>query len=354
LLAWRATGLVTGAAALIAGRARYRHRGLAVGQLALAAAESAWYARRLLRGDRWSDPTAARIDAATAAGIVLLGQANLPYADRSTWINWPPWTLGANAICGQAMGVTSVPQAVAGAAAVIGASAAQSQRAGDALADSVALSAFFSVARLLAGQTRGSAVRLEHARARALAEGRRLAQARERSVQLRVLHDHALQTLETIASGRFSDLNLLRSHARAEAARLSREVHAAGAAAHSLADRLGLVLAEHAELLIEFECPELPDIAEPVIAAFCGATDEALTNVQKHARANGARVTVHNADGLLTVTIADKGIGFDQSAARGGFGMRESIERRMRDAGGGVRVESAPGAGTQITLRQPA
>jgi hypothetical protein len=354
LLAWRATGLVTGGAALIAGRARYRSRGLAVAQLALAAGESVWYARRVVRADRWSDMTASRADAATAAGIVLLGHANLEHADRSTWINWPPWTFAANVICGQAMGVASAAQAVAGAAGVIGASAAQNRRVGGALADSAALSAFFLVARLLAVQTRGSAVRLEQARARALAEGRRLAQARERSAQLRVLHDHALQTLETIASGRFTDLELIRSHARAEAARLDRELSRAGAPAHSLADRLGTVLAEHAGLLIEFECPALPDIPEPVIQAFCGATDEALTNVRKHARANRVRVSVHNADRLLTVTITDKGIGFDQSMARGGFGMRESIDRRMRDAGGSARVESAPGAGTRVTLRQPA
>jgi signal transduction histidine kinase len=354
LLAWRATGLVTGGAALIAGHARYRSRGLAAAQLALAAGESVWYARRVVRADRWSDITASRTDAATAVGVVLLGHANLGYADRSTWINWPPWTFAANVICGQAMGVASAPQAVAGAACVIGASVVHNRRVAEAWADSAALSAFFLVARLLAVQTRGSAVRLEQARARALAEGRRLAQARERSAQLRVLHDHALQTLETIASGRFTDLELVRSHARAEAARLDRELNRAGAPAHSLADRLSTILAEHAALLIEFECPELPDISEPIIQAFCGATDEALTNVRKHARANWVGVSVHNADGLLTVTITDKGIGFDQSMARGGFGMRESIDRRMRDAGGSARVESAPGAGTRVTLRQPA
>jgi hypothetical protein len=104
LLAWRATGLATGAAALIAGHARYRSRGLCGAQLALAAGESAWYAWRVLRGDRWSDTTASSIDAATAVGIVLLGHANLEPADRSTWINWPPWTFAANVICGQAMG----------------------------------------------------------------------------------------------------------------------------------------------------------------------------------------------------------------------------------------------------------
>ena len=92
------------------------------------------------------------------------------------------------------------------------------------------------------------------------------------------------------------------------ATRLGRELDKSGMAGHSFADRLAAVLAEHAGLLIEFECPGLPDIPEPVTAACCGATSEALTNVRKHAHADRARVTVHTAGGLLTVTIADEGI----------------------------------------------
>ena len=354
LLAWRATGLATGAAALIAGRAHYRSQGLAVTLLALAAGESAWYTRRVLRCDRWFDAAASGIDAATAACVVLLGHANLERPDRSTWINWPPWTFAANAVCGQAMGVASAERAVAGAACVIGANATQSRLAGEVTADAAALAGFFLVGRLLAAQTRGSAVRLEQALALASAESHRLAQARERSIQLRMLHDHALQTLETIAGGQLADLDLIRSCARAEAARLDLELNGSGAAVHSLAHRLGAVLAEHTGFGIEFECPELPDVPEPVIQAFCGATDEALTNAGKHAHASLARVIVHDTGGLLTVTIADRGVGFDQSAPRGGFGMRESIGRRMRDVGGIALVESTPGAGTQVTLRWPA
>jgi signal transduction histidine kinase len=120
----------------------------------------------------------------------------------------------------------------------------------------------------------------------------------------------------------FTDLDLVRSYARAEAARLGRELNRTRAAAHSFADRLGAVLADHTELLIEFECPDLPDVSEPAIQAFCGATNEALTNVRKHAHANRVRVSAQNTDGILTVTIADKGVGFDQSTVRGGFGMR--------------------------------
>jgi signal transduction histidine kinase len=163
-----------------------------------------------------------------------------------------------------------------------------------------------------------------------------------------------LQTLETIASGRFTDLDMVRRHARAEAARLGRELSGADAAPQSFAGRLGTVLDEHPGLLIEFECPDLHDVSEPVIAAFCGAAGEALTNVRKHAQATQVRVAVKNAGDSLTITIADKGVGFDPLMARGGFGMRESIERRMREAGGAARVESAPGAGTRITLEWPA
>jgi signal transduction histidine kinase len=354
LLSWRGTGLMTGAAALIGGGARYRSRALAIAQLALAAGESAWYARRALRRDRWPDATASVVDAAAGAAIVLLGHANLDRADRPTWINWPPWTFAANVICGQAMSVAGIAKATAGAAAVIGSNTAQSRNPTDTVADSAGLAAFFLVARFFAAQMRGSAVRLEQARGRALIEGRRLAEVRERSTQLRMLHDHALQTLEVIASRQCDDLALIKSHARAEAARLSRELVSTDVAAHRLGDRLGIVIAEHDGLVVQFDCPDLPALAEPVGLAFCGATGEALTNVDKHARTSCARVTVQYADGRLAVTIADDGIGFDKSLTRARFGLHESIELRMRDAGGAAVIDSIPGAGTRITLTWPA
>jgi signal transduction histidine kinase len=354
LLSWRATGLITGTAALVGGRTRYRSRSVAATQLALAVGESAWYARRVLRRDRWSDPTASAVDAVTGTAIVLLGHANLDRADRPTWINWPPWTFAANVICGQAMSVPPAARAAAGAAAVVGANMAQRGLASDTVADSVALTAFFLVARFFAAQMRGSAVRLEQARERALTQGRRLAEAHERSSQLRLLHDHALQALETIASGQFTDLGLIRSQARAEAARLGSELARTAADSCRLRERLKVIIAGHDDLLIRFDCPELPPFTEAVVLACCGATDEALTNVAKHARTSRASVAARHADGNLTVTIADNGIGFDQSLTRAGFGVRESIELRMRDAGGFAVIYSVPGAGTRITLTWPA
>ena len=114
------------------------------------------------------------------------------------------------------------------------------------------------------------------------------------------------------------------------------------------------IIAGHDSLLIRFDSPELPPFSESVVLACCGATDEALTNVAKHAQTSRASVAARYTDGNLTVTIADGGIGFDQSLTRAGFGVRESIELRMRDAGGFAVSYSVPGAGTRITLTWPA
>jgi signal transduction histidine kinase len=87
------------------------------------------------------------------------------------------------------------------------------------------------------------------------------------------------------------------------------------------------------------------------VDALCGAVTEALTNVRKHAGVDRASVTVRSAPGEVVVTIIDHGVGFDVSTSNGGFGMGESISRRMHDAGGNAIVESTTGAGTRVTLR---
>lgn len=91
----------------------------------------------------------------------------------------------------------------------------------------------------------------------------------------------------------------------------------------------------------------------PVAAALAdaieGATREALANVDRHAQASEAIITVSPA----AVSIVDDGIGFDpeSGAVSRRFGIRNSIEVRMNDAGGHAYVASSPGAGTRIELR---
>ena len=45
---------------------------------------------------------------------------------------------------------------------------------------------------------------------------------------------------------------------------------------------------------------------------------EALNNAVKHAQASEARVIASDADGLLTISITDDGVGFDPALARPG------------------------------------
>lgn len=78
---------------------------------------------------------------------------------------------------------------------------------------------------------------------------------------------------------------------------------------------------------------------------------ELLINVAKHAETESARVVIGREDGRLCLTVDDRGKGFDLSgSAVRGFGLF-SIRERIKYLGGDVSIESAPGQGTQVTLR---
>jgi signal transduction histidine kinase len=57
--------------------------------------------------------------------------------------------------------------------------------------------------------------------------------------------------------------------------------------------------------------------------------------------------------GALTVSVLDHGAGFDPARTPPGMGLRESITRRLADAGGAATVQSAPGEGTYVELTVP-
>jgi two-component system sensor histidine kinase DevS len=81
---------------------------------------------------------------------------------------------------------------------------------------------------------------------------------------------------------------------------------------------------------------------------------EALANVQKHARASlvEARLTTQN--GLLRLAIADNGVGFAPGRATRSSqrGVRNMMER-AQTLGGRFSVESAPGKGTLVVVEIP-
>jgi signal transduction histidine kinase len=77
---------------------------------------------------------------------------------------------------------------------------------------------------------------------------------------------------------------------------------------------------------------------------------EALTNVVKHARAAGARVTARVEHGELRVEVRDDGVG----GARGGHGTGlGGLEDRVAAVGGRLMIESPPGSGTRVRALLP-
>ncbi|HEX4016428.1 MAG TPA: ATP-binding protein [Frankiaceae bacterium] len=356
LVTWRATGLVTGAAALLAGGGRYRHRGVAAAQLLAATAESAWLAGRARRRDRWEDPLGSVVDALTAAGVLGIGQWNLPPADRVTWLNWAPWSFGENVMCGQAM-ANHPPALRAGAAGLVAAAhLAQGPRASDRVANGVAHLAFFGVAAAFAGHIRSGAVRLAAARSAAVHQGESLGQARERAIQLRLLHDSAVQLLEAINSGRYHDHQALKQRAAREATALREELARPRLGVRTLGDLLQAEISDRAldELRVDLLVEPTPALSWPAALALSGACGEALTNAAKHAAARLVRVTVRTEGEYVVLEVQDDGVGFDTAATTRGFGTVHSIEQRMVDAGGSAEIVSAPGAGTRVVARWPA
>jgi PAS domain S-box-containing protein len=85
---------------------------------------------------------------------------------------------------------------------------------------------------------------------------------------------------------------------------------------------------------------------------------EALNNVEKHARAKTVRLRIASNDGIITLKVQDDGRGFDPAileegkADRRGIGL-SSLRERAAALGGACEVFSKPGHGTAITVRVP-
>jgi two-component system sensor histidine kinase DegS len=85
---------------------------------------------------------------------------------------------------------------------------------------------------------------------------------------------------------------------------------------------------------------------------------EALSNVEKHAKADKVSIKLEMDIDLLRVTITDNGVGFDMEKVLRDpekwdhFGIKGILER-ARLVGGEGRVESKPGKGTKLVVEVP-
>ena len=79
---------------------------------------------------------------------------------------------------------------------------------------------------------------------------------------------------------------------------------------------------------------------------------EALHNVVKHARASQVRLRLEWRPALMRLEISDNGCGFDPESRFAGAGL-SNMRHRAKALRAQLRIESAPGNGTRITLEAP-
>ena len=81
---------------------------------------------------------------------------------------------------------------------------------------------------------------------------------------------------------------------------------------------------------------------------------EALRNIQKHARVQKAELVLMGEEGCICLTVQDYGAGFDPGVARPDHGLGlTSIHERVLSVGGTLSLESALNKGTRIQVRVP-
>ncbi|HEX2128547.1 MAG TPA: histidine kinase [Solirubrobacterales bacterium] len=213
----------------------------------------------------------------------------------------------------------------------------------------------------LDAELRAKIAQLRESRARMLAFG-----LNERRRLERDLHDGAQQRLVSLAL----DLRLAQAAVRSDPDRaeellagaggelaaaleelreLARGIHPAVLSDRGL-DPAVEALASRAPLPVEVKARLGERVAEPVELAAYFVVAEALTNVVKYSRANGATVAVDRENGSVIVEVADDGVGGADPDR--GTGLR-GLADRISALGGRLQVDSPDGRGTTVTARIP-
>jgi signal transduction histidine kinase len=183
-------------------------------------------------------------------------------------------------------------------------------------------------------------------------ERRERVRSQERADVAAHLHDSVLQTLALLqrnATDPAAVATLARRQERDLRAWLYGEDPPAGTLAGLLRAAANEVEGSHrvpVELVMVGDAP-----ASSEVAALAKAAREAMVNAAKHAGVDRVDVYAEVASGTATVYVRDRGQGFDpDGVADDRMGIRTSIIGRMERHGGTVDIQSAPGAGTEITL----
>ncbi|WP_368565114.1 sensor histidine kinase [Pseudoxanthomonas sp. UTMC 1351] len=193
-------------------------------------------------------------------------------------------------------------------------------------------------------------------------EVRRLAALAERERIGRDLHDLLGHTLSLVAlksdlAGKLmtrdplaakreiDDVSRVARDALSQVRRAVSGIRAAGLAAELASAKL-LMESDGVAFAYQADPKPIPPELETVLAL---AVREAVTNIQRHARAGKAEVSVHFTGGQVILRVVDDGRGSAVIPGNGLTGMRERLEA----LGGGLRIDSAPNRGTTLEVQLP-
>jgi signal transduction histidine kinase len=218
-----------------------------------------------------------------------------------------------------------------------------------------------------------AAVALENARL--YERSRELSAIEERNRLARDLHDSVAQKLFGIVLAAQSAATLLdrsADEARGQVERLVELAQDTMVELRSLvfqlrpaaieSDGLASALAKHVEVLrrvhrvhIELDASGRVRLRPGIDEEVFKIAQEALQNALRHAGAERLEVRLREDEGGLALEVSDDGVGFDPSApARRSRSLGlTSMEERAAALGATLRIDSAPGAGTTVSLEVP-
>jgi signal transduction histidine kinase len=305
---------------------------------------------------------------ALSGGSTVLFSTAYPIATVVTW--GAARGVGAGLVAGAVLGIALVVARIVNGSSLDELRTAQAlSLAGGAVNFLVAGAAVGLLARVLDQ----SAVELRRAVDASVRASARAARLAERDSLARQIHDSVLQSLAMVhkrgrelaaggpvPSGEVARLaELAGGQERALRALLLREPAAAPSGRASLREALETL----ARAMTQGPVATVSAVGPLWLPTGCvnelvAAVRQALENVAAHAGADTVAVFAEQDDDHVLVSVRDDGAGFvfDPEALReqGKLGMLQSMRGRAEHLGGTMRVDTAPGRGTEIEFRVPA
>jgi len=193
-------------------------------------------------------------------------------------------------------------------------------------------------------------------------DGERLGRIRsdERARISAHLHDSVLQTLSLIQKNA-DDPNRTVQLARQQERELRNWLYGttpdnphAVRLGPALEDTAARIERDHGVTIDVVAVGDNDDHAPAVLDALLAAAGEAMANAAEHSGVDRIDVFAERRGDTIEVFVRDTGIGFDTAQVpTDRKGLAESIQARMRRAGGRAQVHSFPGEGTEIELVLP-